>query len=56
MAFRTRGRVETFKVRVTEDQADELRCAHINAAMVAKLKRENPPLYYKMARELNYSE
>ncbi len=50
------NKLETFSVRVTNDQAKELRQAHINASIVGKLKREEPMIYLRLLRDLNYAE
>lgn len=55
MVWKSR-KIETFSVRVTEDQAKDLRQAHVNATIVGKLKREEPMIYLRLLRELDYEE
>ena len=50
------NKLETFSVRVTSRQAKDLRQAHINATIVGKLKREEPMIYLRFLRELDYEE
>ena len=49
-----RNKPVVFSVRVTEDQAEELQQAHVNAAIVGKLKSEYPALFRTIINNLDY--